>query len=113
PMQYIMGYKWNATLNSIKARRWCPHCANIIPHTLEIAKQIAHSRNGKFLSTKYKNLETDLLWSCAKGHEWYAPFHRIKNQGAWCPYCAGNIRYTIEVAKQIAFDRNGECLSKE
>ncbi|RHZ69538.1 hypothetical protein Glove_283g76 [Diversispora epigaea] len=93
--------------------RWCPHCAGVISHTLEIAKQMAYSRNGKCLSTEYKNLETDLLWSCAKGHEWYASFSGIKNQGTWCPYCAGNIRYTLEVAKQIAFNRNGECLSTE
>ncbi|CAG8716689.1 12336_t:CDS:1 [Racocetra persica] len=86
--QCNMGYKWNATLSSIKAGRWCLHCADSIPHTLEIAKQIAHSRNGKCLSNEYKNLETDLIWSCAEGHEWYAPLSRIKNQGAWCPYCS-------------------------
>ncbi|RHZ65127.1 hypothetical protein Glove_319g21 [Diversispora epigaea] len=99
PMQWqcIMGYKWNATLSNIKRDQWCPHCAGVISHTLEIAKQIAYSRNGKCLSTEYKNLETDLLWSCAKGHEWYASFSGIKNKGGtWCPYCAGNVRYTLE-----------------
>ncbi|RHZ50405.1 hypothetical protein Glove_499g33 [Diversispora epigaea] len=60
------GHEWYARLSNIKSGRWCPHCAGVILHTLEIAKQIAHSRNRKCLSIEYKNLETDLLWSFAK-----------------------------------------------
>ncbi|CAG8649326.1 6768_t:CDS:2 [Cetraspora pellucida] len=108
--QCNMGYKWNATLSSIKAGRWCLHCAGSIPHTLEIAKQIAHSRNGKCLSSEYKNLETDLIWSCAEGHEWYAPLSRIKNQGAWCPYCSKYKRENLcrEIIRQPEFLKTPE-----
>ncbi|RHZ51566.1 hypothetical protein Glove_476g21 [Diversispora epigaea] len=115
PMQWqcIMGYKWNATLNNIKRGRWCPHCAGVISHTLEIAKQIAYNRNGKCLSTEYKNCDAKLLWCCVKGHKWYATFNKVNKHNTWCPHCVGNVRYTLEVAKQIALNRNGECLSTE
>ncbi|RHZ49863.1 hypothetical protein Glove_510g12 [Diversispora epigaea] len=107
-------HEWYASLYSVKNKdTWCPHCMGVSPHNLEDARQIAYSKNGKCFSTEYKNLTTKLLWSCVKGHKWFASFSGIKNQGTWCPYCAGNVRYTLEVAKQIAFNRNGECLSTE
>ncbi|CAG8743852.1 6791_t:CDS:2 [Gigaspora margarita] len=46
-----------------------------------------------------------LEWRCTKGHEWTASFSSIKYQRSWCPYCAGNIRYTLETAKLVAFNK--------
>ncbi|CAG8779139.1 12671_t:CDS:1, partial [Acaulospora morrowiae] len=41
---------------------------------------IAQERGGRCLSTKDVNSDFPMLWSCAKGHEWTAPFVRIKNK---------------------------------
>ncbi|RHZ88067.1 hypothetical protein Glove_26g293 [Diversispora epigaea] len=71
-------------------------CTHRRPFTLEIAKQIAHDKNGECFSTKYKNCDTNLLWRCTKGHEWNA-----------------TLSHTLEDAKQIAYNRNGKCLSTE
>jgi hypothetical protein len=78
-------------------------CANMLDHDL---------RKGNCLSDKYYNRDTKLKWICEKSHIWEARPEDVL-RGTWCPVCAGNISYTIEIAKQIASDRNGECLSTE
>jgi hypothetical protein len=47
---------------------------------------IARKRNGKCLSTEYKNAHTKLKWECSLGHQWKALPCNI-SQGKWCPYC--------------------------
>ncbi|RHZ78695.1 hypothetical protein Glove_158g5 [Diversispora epigaea] len=106
------GHEWYTNLNSIKRNRWCPDCAHRRPLTLEIAKQIAYTRNGNCISEKYINNNLPLLWHCSKGHEWNASLYSIKNKGTWCPYCAFNRPCTLEDAKQVAYNRNGVCLSE-
>ncbi|CAH1767417.1 4818_t:CDS:2 [Entrophospora sp. SA101] len=110
----IKGHIWNASFNNIKNHgKWCPHCAGNARLTLEDAKQIALSRNGKCLSTSYSNSKIPMTWKCHQGHIWSSPFHNIKNSGSWCPYCAGIAKLTLEDAKEIALSRSGECLSIE
>ncbi|CAH1767693.1 11417_t:CDS:2 [Entrophospora sp. SA101] len=77
------------------------------------ACKIATERNGLCLSDSYINCNTSLLWKCAKGHEWMAPFHRIKNAKKWCPHCSKSKSYTIDDAKRVANNKNGECLSEK
>ncbi|RHZ82172.1 hypothetical protein Glove_113g65 [Diversispora epigaea] len=107
---------WSTSFANIKyLGTWCPYCAGMpfqLKYSIYDTCKIAKSRGGQCLSNNYINCNTPLRWKCAKGHEWITNFHSIKN-GKRCPHCAGNIRYTIEVAKQIAFDRNGECLSEK
>lgn len=86
--------------------------------TIEEMREIAQSRGGECLSDEYVNAHTKLRWKCAAGHEWEAPPMRIKNAGGWCPQCAGetrreqsSTRLTIEIMRQIASSRGGECLS--
>ncbi|RHZ84417.1 hypothetical protein Glove_82g83 [Diversispora epigaea] len=106
------GHEWIANLMKIKNHgSWCPGCRRVKPLNLEIAKQIAHDKNGECLSTKYKNCDTNLLWRCTKGHEWIANLMKIKNHGSWCPGCRRVKPLNLEIAKQIAHDKNGECLS--
>ncbi|CAJ0834508.1 3534_t:CDS:1 [Entrophospora sp. SA101] len=108
-----VSHEWNASLESVKNKNtWCPHCVGGRPrYTLEDARKIAHDRNGKCLSEKYINSMTALLWRCSKGYEWNATFNSIKNANSWCPHCSGRYACDIDQAKQIAFSRNGECLS--
>src|SRR6266496_1147151 len=115
---------WNAPLSRIKnLGQWCLQCAGKVKLTLEVAKQIALLKSGQCLSEKYINNRLPLLWSCIKGHLWYASlsnsktpmtwkchqghvwnssFKHIKNSGTWYPYCAGIAKLTLEDAKQIA-----------
>ncbi|CAG8801572.1 6559_t:CDS:2, partial [Racocetra persica] len=67
---------------------WCPYCANRVSHTIEDARQIAISRNGKCLSTEYINSYSYLFWYCSKGYEFLASLHHIKISNSWCSKCA-------------------------
>ncbi|RHZ66588.1 hypothetical protein Glove_306g13 [Diversispora epigaea] len=110
----VRGHEWNSSLASIKnGNTWCPYCVCNVQYTLEDVKQIAYSRNGKCLSTEYKNCYTKLLWSCAKNHKWYTTFNSVKNGNSWCPYCAGQAKNTLDIAKIIAFNKGGECISNK
>lgn len=64
------------------------------------------------MSEKYAGAHTKLKWECREHHEWEAKPNSIKN-GSWCPYCAGNVSFTIENMRDIAKQRGGECLSDE
>ncbi|CAH1758730.1 11319_t:CDS:2 [Entrophospora sp. SA101] len=106
-------HKWKAQLSNVKNGNWCPSCSRVGRRTLEDAKQVAHNRNGECLSKTFVNIRLLLLWRCIKGHTWYANLSHVKNTNTWCPHCAGNIRSTIEEAKQIAYSKNGNCLSEK
>jgi hypothetical protein len=78
--------------------------------TLKELRRIAAGHGGKCLSDTYAGSQSDLLWQCAQGHKWEAPPDRIK-QGAWCLYCAGKAKKTIEEMQDTAAARGGKCLS--
>ena len=75
-------------------------------------RELAKSRGGKCLSTEYINANTKLEWMCKEGHRWKAIPDTVK-QGSWCPYCARNIKGTIQEMQELARSRDGKCLSKE
>jgi len=106
------GHEWQARFSSIKSgKNWHPYCAGNAPHTIEEARQIAHSKNGKCLSEKYANSSSPLLWKCAKDHEWFKPLYYIKNRDAWCSECL-KTTHKLNEAKDIAFNKGGVCLSE-
>ena len=63
------------------------------------------------MSMQYLGAQTKLRWRCAGGHEWEALPNCVKNDNTWCPYCSGKTKHTIQEMKQLAKNRNGECLS--
>jgi len=81
------------------------------PLSIEDMRELAQSKNGECLSTRYVGAQRKLRWRCDKGHEWEAQPNMVKNDGTWCPYCAGNVKHTIEAMKNLAESRGGECLS--
>ncbi|CAG8727284.1 5317_t:CDS:2 [Racocetra fulgida] len=89
----------------------CAIARNQVSHTIEDARQIAISRNGKCLSTKYINSYSHLLWRCSKGLEFLASLHHVKISNSWCSKCAKVARHSIKIARQIAISRNGDCIS--
>jgi hypothetical protein len=80
--------------------------------TIEEMQKIAKKHRGLCLSEKYVSALTKLKWQCNDNHKWEATPNSIKN-GTWCPYCAGNVKFTIEDMKEIAKKRGGKCLSDE
>jgi len=110
--QCSKGHQWKAVPNSVKQGSWCPHCSGRLPLTIEDMQKIAQEKGGKCLSKTYINTDTHLLWQCANGHQWKAVPNSVKNQGTWCPQCAGNLPSNIEEMQEIAEKRGGKCLSE-
>lgn len=81
--------------------------------TLRICQEEAKKRGGKCLSKTYTNQKQKLLWECDEGHQWRTSINNIKNHNQWCPYCYGNVNYSIELCHEIAAKNEGKCLSTE
>ncbi|CAG8747637.1 18598_t:CDS:2, partial [Racocetra fulgida] len=69
------------------------------------------AHNGLCLSNTYINISTPLRWKCSRDHEWDAPLDRIKYKNTWCPVCEGRHSFHLEIAKKIAINKGGLCLS--
>lgn len=83
-----VGHLWEATPATIKAGRWCPHCAHKARLTIKEMRELAEARGGRCLSQHYVNSYTKLLWECANGHIWATKPATVR-RGHWCPVCAG------------------------
>src|SRR5690606_41838204 len=79
------GHEWTASGTSVKtAGSWCPTCAGVTGPTLAALREHARRRGGRCLATEYRRGQDPLRWRCAQGHEWSAPWVRIRG-GQWCP----------------------------
>ena len=111
----IKGHEWLATLGKVRNDgSWCPVCARWAQRLpLDEIKELARANGGECLSDTYDGLKKGKLrWRCAEGHEWEAAPGHIRNQGCWCPKCAGRAPLTIPEMHAIARSRGGECLSE-
>lgn len=124
------GHEWEAAPSSIKKGRWCPyHSGKRVwapgqtqnQARMDECHRLASDQGGECLSNNYPGYGAKLRWRCAKGHEWEAKRNKIQ-QGAWCPFCAGNNVWSpgkteaearLEEACSLARLKNGELLSKE
>lgn len=107
-------HQWEASPNSIKnTNSWCPECSGKKKLTIEKMQEIAKDRGGKCLSIQYVNNKTKLHWECEKGHNWHSSPTSVITGKTWCPVCAANIKATLELMRELAKSRNGQCLSSE
>eukprot|EP00927_Polykrikos_kofoidii_P031362 TRINITY_DN26989_c0_g1_i1.p1 TRINITY_DN26989_c0_g1~~TRINITY_DN26989_c0_g1_i1.p1 ORF type:complete len:443 (+),score=16.13 TRINITY_DN26989_c0_g1_i1:258-1586(+) len=107
------GHRWNACLASVKhMKSWCPHCSCKSRLSLDVASSVAAKRGGSCLSKHYVANNTSLVWRCAQGHQWNATLNSVKDQGTWCPHCAGVAPLTLNDASELAHSRGGMCLSR-
>lgn len=109
-----LGHQWSASLSQVILKNtWCLYCAGKARLTIQQMQELAQSRGGKCLSVVYINANKKLLWECYAGHQWEAIPSSIKNNGTWCPDCAGSRKLTIEDMRKLAKEKNGECLSSK
>ena len=125
------GYIWEAPFCDLKRKNsWCGKCARIKNartkiNTIHDAVELAKLQNGLCVSTEYVNAVAKLIWQCEIGHIWETSYTVIQ-KGSWCPQCA-NINNSkskkekpiskkninIDTCKNLASQKNGECLSTE
>ena len=111
----LCNYIWKSNYsNIVNHNSWCPKCSGNARLSLKDCQKTAETKNGKCLSTKYKNKDTTMEWQCNKcTHIWKTKYGSIRNKDSWCPNCVGVLKYTLEQCQQSAIKRNGKCLSKE
>ena len=91
---------WMATAGQVLRRgSWCMLCSGKAKLTIAEMQDIAKSRGGKCLSTKYSNSRIKLKWQCHSGHIWMATAHDIKTNGSWCPQCASTFNISEELCR--------------
>jgi len=78
-------------------------------------KNIAHGRNGYFLSSGYNGSKISHEWQCFFGHKWMATPAMVKF-GTWCPTCEidnrkKRIKFNFNDIMSLANKRGGICLS--
>ena len=103
-------HTWKAIYGNVIRGNWCPKCAGLQKKTLEDAKKIAEENEGECLSTKYINANGSMLWCCKDKHTWETTYASV-SRGSWCLICSGTQKKTLEEAKKIAEENEGECLS--
>ncbi|MFX1476812.1 MAG: hypothetical protein ACFFCI_01650 [Promethearchaeota archaeon] len=110
------GHTFKRYPQELKRGIWCRLCLK--EKKLKEMQKIAKKRGGKLISTEYINARTPLIWECnrcilkGKPFRWSARYIDIK-KGAWCPKCAGKLKYKIEDMKKFALSKNGDCLSSD
>lgn len=80
------GHEWRTTWASVFSGSWCGACKGKTLRTLEELSLIAFSRQGKLLSTVYKNVDTKYEFECSIGHKFQNSFKHVE-AGQWCPRC--------------------------
>jgi hypothetical protein len=107
------GHVWTTSFSALKnGGSWCARCSKKEPHTLINCNLLAERMGGKCISDQYINNELPLIWECKKNHQWSASYGKI-NQGHWCLICSGHQVKTLDDAKKVAEEKEGECLSTE
>lgn len=90
----------------------------IYSNKIDYFNKIAENYGGCLLSDKYIDYNEKLLWKCSCGYEWEDYAYCVLN-GKWCPICmsrkkfVSTLLYSLEFAKELAYKKNGECLSIE
>lgn len=81
---------------------------------LNNCREYAISRGGVCLSNEYIKADSNLSWICEKLHEWDSSYSNTVSAKHWCKKCyTEQQRLGIEVARDIAIEHRGTCLTNE
>lgn len=79
-------HKQKISFSGIKAKKFiCSYCVGKRIN-IDICKKLAQSKNGECLSSNYKDIYSELLWKCSRGHIWKSSYNSVKNNH-WCLEC--------------------------
>jgi hypothetical protein len=84
--------------------------------TIDICRKLAQSFGGECLSGSIVNSSIPLRWRCAYGDEFERSYSSIVHEKIWCLVCKKSLpktSYSLSDCKQLAYNRDGECLSIE
>lgn len=82
-------------------------------YTYKFVKKTIANKNGKLISTIYKNTNEKLDVKCNVCKViWHPTFHSIL-KGSWCPKCAGKMKHTFYEVCTTITNKNGTLISKE
>lgn len=89
------GHIWRVKPASLLySKSWCKQCkVDERRRGKEEIEEMARERGGECLSASYTNVQTQIRWRCAQGHE-FALATRSVLQGSWCPECRRNGKKT-------------------
>jgi hypothetical protein len=80
--------------------------------TYEFVKEQFENEGWALLTTEYKNNDQKLDCICSRGHKHSISWHNWNN-GWRCPYCYGNVKFTMEFIRS-EFEKEGyELLSQK
>jgi hypothetical protein len=80
---------------------------------LESAVEYADSRGGKVLSEFVQRKKDEILWECAKSHQWTQSLENVVDRRRWCPVCVSNTPRTLAELQEVAVSRGGKVVSTE
>lgn len=87
------------------------------PDKLQECKDYAKSKNGECLSDFYYSNNTKLTWKCENPEHdvWTSDWDHVVRRKRWCSQCNIEVKKKnrLEIAKEYAFKKNGQCLSNE
>lgn len=83
-----LGHAWRASPHLILAGTWCPRCAKTgsAIYTMADARAIARYNRGRCLSLELHDENSELQWTCRRGHVWYMSLKLVLSQ-RWCREC--------------------------
>eukprot|EP00415_Alexandrium_ostenfeldii_P005040 UN5040 len=96
-----------------KRGAWCSQCARdaYAKERLRKASEAAAVRGGLCLSNHYERNTTRMVWQCAEGHRWLSAYRTVLITGCWCPFCSHKAPLSLDIARTVAEQRGGLCLS--
>jgi len=104
-------HTFTKSYNQVRYGFWCNECRKILNYNK--IKNIIESKQGKCLFSEYVDHASKYNIQCKNNHLWSTTYTSIVRQNTWCPQCSGSAKLSIDIAKNIAKERKGECLSNE
>jgi hypothetical protein len=108
----LCGNIWKRSFNNFK-NSVCPQCIKLKKEK-EIIKKLNEcviKRQGTYVLDEFKSGESIVEVTCHNKHTWKMSIGNLLWRESWCIECLRDKK--LEIARQIAKDREGKCLSTE
>ena len=108
------GHFWQRSWEKTYYRkRWCSQCRTEQP-LIEKLKKITDEKEGLVFLTNHPTTKSKQIFMCKNNHIWRTSIDAVLNAKKWCIIChRKDISLDIDVAIELASEKNGHCLSTE